>query len=111
MCGIAGAFNLREPIDQDGVRQMLRSLSRRGPDDERLIHLDGLTDAFVSHMTLSTRRPGHVSNAFRRFGYELSVIQNKRGWGPGIHRAAVEAGEAPEWVTDNLDAIEFLVQP
>src|SRR3989338_1172195 len=35
MCGIAGIFNLNsEPVRQDLLTRMTRSLSHRGPDDE-----------------------------------------------------------------------------
>ena len=76
--------------------------------NERLIHLDGLTDAYLSHMPVAAWRPGHKSKFLKQFGYELSRIQDARGWGRGVHRAAVEAGEAPQWVADNLDAIEAI---
>src|ERR1043165_6968849 len=36
MCGISGQFNYvsQAPVDQELVRRMARSISRRGPDDE-----------------------------------------------------------------------------
>jgi len=74
--------------------------------NERLIHLDGLTDAYLAHMPVAAWRPGHKSKFLRQFGFELSRIQDRHGWGRGVNRAAVEAGEAPTWVADNLEAIE-----
>ena len=76
--------------------------------NERLIHLDGLTDAYLAHMPVAAWRPGHKSKFLKQYGYELSLIQNARGWGPGVNRAAVEAGEAPAWVAENLEAIEAI---
>ena len=37
MCGIAGAFNFRGPVDGEPVARMVRVLEHRGPDDEHLV--------------------------------------------------------------------------
>lgn len=39
MCGIAGAFNFRGPIDRGPVPRMVRAIEHRGPDDEHIVEL------------------------------------------------------------------------
>ncbi|HJN77331.1 MAG TPA: asparagine synthase (glutamine-hydrolyzing) [Myxococcota bacterium] len=39
MCGIAGAFNFRGPVDRGPVAKMVRVLEHRGPDDEHIVEV------------------------------------------------------------------------
>lgn len=46
MCGIAGAFNFRGPVDRAPVARMVRTLAHRGPDDEHIVEVaDGVLAA------------------------------------------------------------------
>ena len=81
MCGIAGQFNFerREPVDQETLRRMARSIAHRGPDDEGY---------FLS---------GSLGLGFRR----LSIIDLALG------RQPMSDADATVWVVFNGEIYNF----
>ncbi len=71
----------------------------------RIIHSLGLTEPILARVVMASDRPSH------KFGLiplaeEMRDLQRKFGTGSGCYRQAVEAGEAPDWIVDNLESIE-----
>lgn len=93
----------------DGVVQNAWASDAYQRMDERVINSFGLTDAILARVdTTSDAIPGH-SAVLPSLGYEiLKILRAEGGYRDGIYREAVESGDAPEWIADNLDAIEVI---
>lgn len=80
--------------------------------DQWSVHGFGLTDVLLARSIGGARaddRPGHRMSLLDRAREEAAIL-SRLGLPPhaGTHRAAVEAGIAPDWVRANLPAIEML---
>ena len=69
----------------------------------------GLTDAVLARTQVPPERPGHKTELL---WLAPDLVEVLRWWGkapePGMYRAAVEAGVAPDWIARNLKAFELL---
>jgi hypothetical protein len=71
----------------------------------RIIHSLGLTEPILARVIMASDRPSH------KFGLiplaeEMRDLQRIYSTEPGSYRRAVEAGEAPAWIANNLESIE-----
>jgi len=74
---------------------------------QTLIHKDGLTDPILARAKVPSRRAAHKPG-LRPLTLELCRIRQQFGSSAGACRAAVDSGEAPTWVVDNIDAIDAI---
>lgn len=102
---------IRPVLHQDGYRET----SRKGwcqqlylDMDVRSVHRYGLTDAFLARADVPERRKGHKP-LLRVMAKDIVDMQkDAKAIDRGMFREAVERGTAPEWVVNNLDAIEII---
>jgi hypothetical protein len=74
----------------------------------RFVHGFGLTDALLARTEAAWMKPGH-KRALIPLSKDIVRIQRNAGRiEPGMYRRAVEAGTAPQWVAENLAAIEVI---
>jgi len=75
----------------------------------RWVHDHGLTDAFLARTDARPWRPGHFGAEQHARAEDLARLRDRFGWSePGALRRAVEAGAAPQWIADNIDAVELI---
>jgi len=76
--------------------------------DARIVHRFGLTEPMLARTDVPPDRPGHRYGLFALADDLLALTRRYGPIAPGRARAAVEAGEAPAWIADNLAAIELV---
>lgn len=74
-----------------------------------LVHWDGLTDPILARTTAKSWRAAHKKD-LHPLGGDLAKLRGKFGSTRESFRAAVDAGEAPEWIRRNLDTIETIAR-
>jgi len=74
----------------------------------RIIHSLGLTDAILARTIMPADRPAHKFGLKALAQDMVKIQQSARTIGPGMYRKAVDAGQAPEWIADNLATIEII---
>ena len=72
----------------------------------RVVHSFGLTEAVLARIDALEYRGGHKQ--LEQLAHEIAALQEGGARGPGMYRAALEAGRAPSWVRPNLDALEVI---
>jgi hypothetical protein len=97
-----GADHLRVSRHQRCVRMYRRF-------DVRYVHALGLTDPILARTRLPADRPAHKQGLVV-LSDELRRLLAAAGGRPavGLHRAAVERGDAPGWIERNLETIEVV---
>jgi hypothetical protein len=75
----------------------------------RFVHRYGLTDAFLARTIAPERRRGHKPTLWP-LAMELATLLSEGPPGPGLFREAVVAGRAPDWIRNNLPAIELIAR-
>ena len=118
-------WSSEDPIETRPPRaEIRRALSARGygrtkvgyvcwqlyrDSGRRAIHSLGLTEPFLARVDAPADRPGHK---WRLIGLARDLAGVQRWWSaepaPGMLRASVEAGVAPEWIGSNLDSLELI---
>jgi hypothetical protein len=77
--------------------------------ERRAIHALGLTEAYLAQVEMPAERPGHKWGLMR-LARDIERVQ--RWWArapePGMYRAALGAGVAPEWMGRNLARLEWI---
>ncbi len=75
------------------------------------VHPLGLTQPVLARFPAPSVLPGHKFGLVP-LGEDIAAISRAHGnaWVPGMFRQAVEEGNAPAWIAQNLDAIEMLEQ-
>jgi len=72
------------------------------------VHRAGLTDSMLSRIRVEMERPAH-KYALRFFADDIvSLHLSSENMGRGMYRRAVERGEAPPWVVENISSIETI---
>jgi hypothetical protein len=71
------------------------------------IHTYGLTEPFLSHVDMPSDRPAH-KEGLRPLAFDLQEVYARIPPGRGTFRAAVGQNSAPDWIADNLEAMESL---
>jgi len=75
--------------------------------DHRIIHNLGLTEPFLARIVMASDFAGHKLGLMP-LAKDILEIRKKYGFQKGAFQQAVEAGEAPNWVVDNLDKISII---
>jgi hypothetical protein len=95
-----------------GVRVTRWCADGYGAIDERVIIAYGLTDAVLARVETPPGRPAHKPRLPRMARGLARIVERAqargREPGPGLFRAAVEAGEAPAWVANQLETLEVI---
>lgn len=76
--------------------------------DQDVVHAFGLTDAMLARVDSFWFKPGHKVH-LSPMADELVVLRRAPGaQGPGALRRAVAEGRAPDWVAEQIDALEAI---
>jgi hypothetical protein len=76
--------------------------------DVRVVHSYGLTDAILARVDVPSDRPAH-KRALLPLAEDLLALQQAAGGARrGVYREAANAGRAPAWIVQNLEAIETI---
>lgn len=70
-----------------------------------LVHKDGLTDPVLARAKVRSHRAAH-KRGLMELTQDVCDVRNRHGSRRGAFRAAVEAGDAPAWIRDNLPTLE-----
>lgn len=98
----------RAPIAYRGFRCDGMCVDAYRKYDQRVIHMFGLTDPILARVDTPSERPGH-KNALFDLAVDLILIQqDAESIAPGYLRAAVDAGDAPTWIANNIEALELI---
>ncbi len=76
---------------------------------DRAVHSLGLTEPVLARMDAPAARPGHRPDLMR-FAPRLEALRAEHGREPGSWHLALSADDAPDWVADNLAALEVLAR-
>jgi len=74
----------------------------------RFVHGFGLTDALLARTEASWMKPAHKSALIPLSGDIVRIQERAERIGPGMYRRAVEEGNAPRWIEENLVSIETI---
>ena len=75
---------------------------------DRIVHGPGFTDALLARTVMATIKAGHKPGLAPLARDIVEILARTPRPAPGMYRAAVERGDAPGWVVDNLEAIEVI---
>jgi len=67
----------------------------------------GLTDPVLSRIDVPNQRPGHRWH-LHPLGQQLAELRGKYGFGPGLYEKAIAAGDAPDWIRANREALRVI---
>jgi len=76
--------------------------------ERRVVHSLGLTDALLARVEVPFARAAHKYRLIPLAADIASIQRQSAAIGRGMYAAAVQRGEAPRWVADNLERIEVL---
>lgn len=76
--------------------------------DKRIVHTWGMTDAVLARADVPAKRAGHKPALLQMGRWIARMANESTESGPRMLSRLGEAGEAPAWVRDNLNAIRLI---
>jgi hypothetical protein len=75
---------------------------------DRMVHNLGLTDPVLARTVMPADRPAHKLGLMELAKDLVEIERSAQPVGPGMFRAAVDAGRAPRWIARHLAELEII---